>query len=1081
MKTAHAAGALAFVMTMAIGGLFAGTNVWKGPSSGGLWRDQANWSAPLTPTESTIYDFSALADGAIVTNTYEYSDATKQLVIGGLVFGEGQGRVTLFGEGTSQTIVKSGTFLVPTGTTLVLSLLHSTTPWQDYQSTIVLSGGGSVVFDGDKFRGTSWMYYFSDAEGMRVSLGGKKAFELSSFAFYSPASAYTPANDVRLQLTADTLVAAIYGNYVSSVKNFIDQGAYDLRIGYTSSSESYEATTGTGELTYEGGGRFTLRAAPRNTGGITVRNADVHLGRIYWNSSPKTSTAGPVQVPESTDLDIENCGRLVAYCDQVLAALRGEGTWGSVSMVSNWNGIANLTVGGADSPAETVFNGRLTGLGGLTKRGSDYSLVMTGANDYDGTTSVEEGTLVLRRPVDAADAPAVHMDFADETDWAAGVDGVVRKENAAGVARVAQGLSGCGAGALKFDLQAAEKPYFSYKLAPGVEPVCAGNRRFTEIVWIRPGAGCKGGQGDQRYVLANGKAWQSGHQWVRVYFNFSTNFNFTVGAYAWDSPAAADGFAAKVGEAELYDGRWHQVAVTWGEGNVLAGYFDGRQLGSVTLGQDLALPNDCQYNLGFNSGVERFDGEMDEVRLFRRALTADEIAADYTRSRRVLEVGTGLPSPVACWKFNGTNPGEDSSGNGYDLVAASGTPSTTDVFPGAFGKTLAARTGVKWAGAAFPAKIPTGAAPFTVSCRYKYYDSWSMSPLVVWGDPTKANGYFLLGTDESQRRRPMIGYGLAMSSGPRASVTYTNIVHCSVGSNSEVSWMHLVCTYDGSMIRMYQDGREVHEPIRNVALDIAADKLSIGCIPEFGSVFRGTIDDVRIFDCALTADQVRSFTRTLATDAEPPVLPSDAKVTVAAGATLAIEGTTPVLGALSCAGTLRLGRHGSYSVEADDSITGQLSGCGHLRVADRNLTLAGGSQFAGTLVASNAAVSVVGGLGSAYVNLLAGASLAGAGLADVTLSDGAVIDVDVTQPNLPGLATTGELKLAERVTVRLSANPGIGELKIASAGRLLSTGALDGWTTVDANGNPSSVRLRFRVKGNEVVAKVSGGCVLVFR
>lgn len=158
----------------------------EGAFLGRLWRDQANWSAPLTPTESTIYDFSALADGAIVTNTYEYSDATKQLVIGGLVFGEGQGRVTLFGEGTSQTIVKSGTFLVPTGTTLVLSLLHSTTPWQDYQSTIVLSGGGSVVFDGDKFRGTSWMYYFSDAEGMRVSLGGKRPLNFPALRFIRP-------------------------------------------------------------------------------------------------------------------------------------------------------------------------------------------------------------------------------------------------------------------------------------------------------------------------------------------------------------------------------------------------------------------------------------------------------------------------------------------------------------------------------------------------------------------------------------------------------------------------------------------------------------------------------------------------------------------------------------------------------------------------------------------------------------------------------------------------------------------------------------------------------------------------------
>lgn len=1080
MKTTHLASVFACALALATGGLFAGTNVWKGPASGGLWNDQANWTETLTPTVSTVYDFSALADGAVVTNTYTYSDGAKQLRIGGLVFGANQGRVTLFGEATSQTIVSSGTFLVPTGTTLVLSLRHTTDPWQDSGSHIVLSGGGAIVFDGDKFRGTSWTYFFSEATGMRVTLGSKKAFELCGFAFYAPSPSYTPANDVRLILAADTLVAAIYGKYVSSVKNFIDQGTYDFTIGYVSSTESYEATTGTGKMTYEGGGWFTLRAAPRNTGGVTVRNADVHLGRIYWKSSPKTSTAGPVQVPESTDLDIENCGRLVAYSDQVLASLRGEGTWGSINMVSNYNDIANLIVGSDDSPAETVFNGRLTGLGGLTKRGDDYRLVMTGASDYDGATAVEEGALVLRRPVDAAEAPAVHLDFADAANWSSGVDGTIVQKSAAGVSRVASGLSGCGAGALKFDLQTAEKPYFTYGLAAGVEPICEGNRRFTEIVWIRPGEGCKGGQGDQRYVLANGNNWNAEHKWVRVYFNYSTNFNFSVGGYVWGAPAATDGFAAKVGESELYDGRWHQVAITWGEGNVLAGYFDGRLLGRATL-TDLALPANCTYNLGFNGTVERFGGEMDEVKLFRKALTAEEITAEYVRGRKVREAGAGLPAPVACWKFDGTDPGEDSSGNGYDLVAGSGTPSTTTEFPGAFGKSLAAQTGVKWAGSSFPAKIPTGAAPFTVSCRYKYYDSWATSPLVMWGDPTTANGYFLLGTDQSERRCPMVGYSLAMSTGPRASVTYTNVVHCSVGNNSEVSWMHLVCTYDGSTIRMYQDGHEVHDPIKNVTLNIAADKLSIGCIPGFESVFRGTIDDVRIFDRTLTADQVRSLTRALSTDAEPPVLPTDAAVAVASGATLAIEGTTPVLGSLSCAGTLELGRYGAYSVAAGDSFTGSLVGCGRLTVADRDLTLAGGSDFAGTLVASNAAVRVTGGLGSAYVNLLSGASLTGAGAADVVLADGAVIDVDVAHPEVAGLSTTGELTLARNVTVRLNGNPDTGVLKIVSAGRLLAVDSFEGWTVVDAAGNPSSARLRFRRQGNEVVAKVAGGCVIIFR
>ncbi|MDY5597287.1 MAG: hypothetical protein SPG40_07300, partial [Kiritimatiellia bacterium] len=133
MKTSNMKSLLTLAACAFYGVCSADANVWKGSPSGGLWSDPDNWTQPLTPTVSTVYDFSALSDGAVVTNTYAYSDSAKQLVIGGLTFGENQGRVTLFGDASSQTIVKSGVFRVPTGTKLVMSLRHTTEPWQDYQ------------------------------------------------------------------------------------------------------------------------------------------------------------------------------------------------------------------------------------------------------------------------------------------------------------------------------------------------------------------------------------------------------------------------------------------------------------------------------------------------------------------------------------------------------------------------------------------------------------------------------------------------------------------------------------------------------------------------------------------------------------------------------------------------------------------------------------------------------------------------------------------------------------------------------------------------------------------------------------
>lgn len=1083
---------MAMVAVLAVVGMARAevdVNVWKGASSGGLWNDSSNWERPLSPTVPTVYDFSSLADGAVVTNNFVFSSTAEQLAIAGLRLGENQGRITLFGTPTSQTVVKSGTFLVPTGTTLVVALRHTTDPWKDFGSTLTLSGAGHIVFEGDTFRGTSWKYCFDKAEGMRVTLGSRSAFELCTFQFFSSSNPLALAQDVRLTLAADTQIAGLKGAWQNGgVTNFVDLGTHTLCLGHANVCESYEATTGTGILVFEGGGTYTLRAAPRNTGGLVVRNADVNLGRYYSEpSNPTTSMNGPVRVSSETVLDIANAGCLTAFCDQTIAALRGEGTWGSICLSTNHSGVANLTVGEASESGETVFNGRITGLGGVMKRGAS-TLVLTGANTYMGLTEVAEGALVLRRASDPADAPAVHFDFSEAENWGTSIDKAASLTERAGVARLVEGVAGCGRGALDFDLAAAELPYARFKLASGVAPVLGDNRRFTAMLWFRLRDGCRGDVGAQRYLFSYGNTWPtSERRWIRAYLSDSTNVNFSVGRYKYQSaPGHDDGtsFSVAVAEDALYDGRWHHLALTWADGNVLSGYLDGRLLKSVAVDGDLLLPSDSVYALSFPDSATRFDGSMDEVKLFRRALTAEEIKDEQARRRRVREVGAGLPAPVARWDFNEAEaPLRDSSGNGYDLTTAIGTPSSESVYVGTFGRALAEGTGVKIAASEFPALIPTGAAPFTVSCRYKYVNTWNNSPLVVWGDPSRANAFFLLGTDRSSRRRPMINYDKAIEDSVGASCAYTNIVHVSAGDETAANWTHLICTYDGSTIRMYQDGSLAHAPLERVSLDIAADKLYIGCLPEANNaVFNGTIDDVRIYDCALSADQVRALTRALATETDPSVLPSDARVSVAAGATLGLEGTCPSFGSLACAGTLALGRTGAYRIGFADEISGALSGEGRLDVSGRDVAFSDGASFAGTLVATNARIHVANGLGPACVTLQAGAALTGAGRADVTLAEAAVIDVDVTTPNVPELQTTGELTLPERAVVRLSGTPSAGVLAIASAVRLRPPASFAGWSVVGADGKPfSGGRLRFRVRESMVEARVPGGLCVVVR
>lgn len=88
----------------------------------------------------------------------------------------------------------------------------------------------------------------------------------------------------------------------------------------------------------------------------------------------------------------------------------------------------------------------------------------------------------------------------------------------------------------------------------------------------------------------------------------------------------------------LNDGRWHQVATTWqsSTGDVRV-FVDGVSMFGATLAQGATLPSGGTLVLGQEQDClggcfelsQQFHGELDEVALFDRALTPDEIATHY--------------------------------------------------------------------------------------------------------------------------------------------------------------------------------------------------------------------------------------------------------------------------------------------------------------------------------------------------------------------------------------------------------------------------------------------------------------------
>ncbi|MGH2969280.1 MAG: LamG-like jellyroll fold domain-containing protein, partial [Solirubrobacteraceae bacterium] len=109
------------------------------------------------------------------------------------------------------------------------------------------------------------------------------------------------------------------------------------------------------------------------------------------------------------------------------------------------------------------------------------------------------------------------------------------------------------------------------------------------------------------------------------------------------------------------------------------------------------------------------------------------------------------------------------------------------------------------------------------------------------------------------------------------SNTPDDVPHAHLGNNGESGadgqhdvdpgqWTHLSATYDGNLLRLYVDGELAGAKALSGDLSEAPGPLTIGANHVWGEEFRGLIDEVRVYNRALTREEIR-------TDMDLPVTP----------------------------------------------------------------------------------------------------------------------------------------------------------------------------------------------------------------
>lgn len=304
-------------------------------------------------------------------------------------------------------------------------------------------------------------------------------------------------------------------------------------------------------------------------------------------------------------------------------------------------------------------------------------------------------------------------------------------------------------------------------------------------------------------------------------------------------------------------GVWHHVAVTYDSAtDAVEYYISGVNVGSDTHNQGGAVVTGSGRNIALGNqpsgaGSRPFDGELDDVRVYDRPLSAAEILSLYNLG--------SLPAPPAAtlvghWTLDETSgtTAADSSGNGYDGTMLGGLDASTDSVAGALSTALEFNGSTDYIEIADNADLSGGTG---VSKSWSFWFNIDANP---------ASQNHILRKDLSSATKD---WGFVYDAGNSVRFYHENGTnnddHCAFASTfAPGTWYHISATFDGvnKTMRTYVDGTPDTLCVFTYDLADSTATVQIGKREYSGSeLFDGRIDDVRIYTGVLTDAEVAAL------------------------------------------------------------------------------------------------------------------------------------------------------------------------------------------------------------------------------
>ncbi|MEJ5377699.1 MAG: LamG-like jellyroll fold domain-containing protein [bacterium] len=351
------------------------------------------------------------------------------------------------------------------------------------------------------------------------------------------------------------------------------------------------------------------------------------------------------------------------------------------------------------------------------------------------------------------------------------------------------------------------------------------DKPFTVEFWINPGS-----TGSNIYIMGKSHP-DNGEGWDMRLNDQKLRLEGTDGwdpAYNWESTGTVPAY------------QWSHIAISATE-DTISIYINGALDGTTTRGTISTASNPFRIGWTTNFGGTPFRGQLDEISIYDRALTADEIQAIYylAGGGKCQSCFDPYPHLVGWWRAN--YDGKDSVRNNHARLY-NGANFSTGKISGAFNSD----------GEDDYFLIPDSqflhADPITIETWVKMDQEETTDGIIVAKHASEAGGHMTYGLWLRDGR----WQGRAMVDG----ILYD--VDSGVSAQAD-TWTHLSLSFDNEFLKIYVNGIEKGAVQAQGSLSYGSEPIVMGNYdrnPSSSNGFKGLIDELAVYSKALSSQEV---------------------------------------------------------------------------------------------------------------------------------------------------------------------------------------------------------------------------------